>query len=65
MLDQHPANIEQMEEDLKTSAKETLHLHKKIYPIPGLVDADQKEIDEIDEIRLRAINAIPKFVGPM
>lgn len=57
-LEQLPVSIEQMKEDLKTPIKEALRLHKKIQPIPGSADADQHEIDEVDQLRLRAMDTV-------
>ena len=61
-LDKLPTQIEQMEEDLKTAVKKTRHLHKRIQPISGSATADQQEIDEVDQIRLHALNVVQKFI---
>jgi hypothetical protein len=57
-LEQLSNAIEKMKEDLKVPVREAIHLHKLIKPIPGSVEDDQKEINEVDQICLHAVNAI-------
>lgn len=47
-----------MKEDMKAPVREAIRLNKSIKPIPGLADDDLKDISEVDQIRLRAIDAI-------
>lgn len=52
-----------MKEDMKAPVREAVCLHKMIKPIPGSADDDQREIEEVDQIHLRAIHAIRSFLG--
>jgi hypothetical protein len=62
-LEQLPNVIEKMKADMKTPIREAIHLHKLIKPIPGFAEDDQREIDEVDQIRLHAVDAIQSFLG--
>lgn len=62
-LDQLLNVIKKMKEDMKAPVHETFHLHKLIKPIPGYVVDDQRDINKVDQIRLRAIDAIQGFLG--
>jgi archaellum component FlaC len=64
-LEQLPNVIEKMKEDMKVLVREAIRLYKSIKPIPGSVEDDQKEIDEVDQICLCAIQAIQSFLGSM
>jgi chromosome segregation ATPase len=55
--------IEKMKTDMKTPIREAIRLHKLIKPTPGSAEDDQREIDELDQIRLRAVDAIWSFLG--
>lgn len=52
--------IKKMKEDLATKPRNTNALIQLIKSIPGFVDADLHEIDEVDKIRLRADNLIER-----
>jgi hypothetical protein len=48
---------------VKTPVREAIHLHKLTKPIPGSAEDDQREIDEVDQIRMCAVDAIRSFLG--
>jgi hypothetical protein len=52
-----------MKANMKTPVLEAIHLHKLIKPIPGSAEDDQRETDEVDQILLRAVDAIRSFLG--
>lgn len=62
-LDQLPLAITKMKEELKGPVNEAIHLHKQVKTIEGTADEDQRQIDAIDQIRLRAIQAIQDHLG--
>ncbi|RLM74974.1 hypothetical protein C2845_PM15G05920, partial [Panicum miliaceum] len=62
-LENLPATIEKMKADMKTPVREAVRLHKLIKPILGSVDEDQQKINEVDQIRLYAVNTIQKLLG--
>jgi hypothetical protein len=51
-----------MNPDMKTPIREAICLHKLIKPIPGSAEDDQREIDKVDQIRLRAVDVIQSFL---
>ena len=64
-LSQIQPTITKLEERKQEQARQAYQLHKSLQPVPGSAEDENKAIQEANEIRLRAINAIPKFVGPM
>ncbi|RLN11333.1 hypothetical protein C2845_PM09G11490 [Panicum miliaceum] len=62
-LENLPIAIEEMMANMKTQVREAVRLHKLIKPISGTVDEDQQKTNEIDQIRLGAIDAIQKLLG--
>ena len=64
-LENLPKTIENMKSALATQVRKAVSLHKKINNIPGSSSDDQKTIDDTDGIRLRALNAVQKFLGPL
>jgi hypothetical protein len=62
-LQQPPNAIEKMKEDMKAPIHEIVRLHKLIKPIPRSAEDDEREIDEVDQIRLRTVDAIWSFLG--
>lgn len=52
--------IKKMREDLAIKIHNIKALHQSIKPILGSVDADQHEIDEVDQIRSCAVYVIEK-----
>jgi len=57
-LPQLPSALQQLEAEKNEQARQVYQLHKSLQPIPGSAKADNKEVHEADNIRLRAIMAI-------
>jgi len=55
---QLPETIKLLEQERNTYGRKALQLKKKLRPIEGSADDDVKEIEETNQIRLRAISAI-------
>ncbi len=58
-----PKAIEDQKSKLKASIKHLTKLTKSLKPIPGTDAADAKMIDEVDQIRQRAISAIQRNIS--
>jgi len=50
--------IESLQQEMDSQAHKALLIKKKLKPVEGLADEDTKEIEEANQIRLRAISAI-------
>jgi len=55
---QLPETIKTLEQERNAQARKALHMKKKLKPVEGSADEDMKEIEEANQIRLRAISAI-------
>jgi len=55
---QLPEMIKILEQERNIQARKALQMKKKLKPVEGSADEDIKEIEEADQIRLRAISAI-------
>jgi len=64
-LSQLPSTLQQLEIEKHEQARQTYQLHKSLKPIPGSAEADNKEIQEADDIRLRAISVIQNALGSL
>jgi len=64
-LSQLPSALQQLEAEKQEQARQTYQLHKSIKPIPGSAEADNKEIQDADDIRLRAISVIQNALGSL
>ncbi|CAO2142151.1 unnamed protein product [Urochloa humidicola] len=53
-----PTTIADLKKSLSLQASEAMKLHKSIKPIPGTTVDDERTIDEIDQIRRRALDVI-------
>ena len=60
-----PSALQQLETEKQEQAGQTYQLHKSIKPIPGSTEADNKEIQDTDVIRLRAIFVIQNALGSL
>lgn len=58
-----PRAIEEQKSKLRISAKRFTDLSKEIKPLPGSDAEDREVVKGIDSIRLRAIEAIRKFLS--
>ncbi|RLN13217.1 hypothetical protein C2845_PM09G12930 [Panicum miliaceum] len=56
-LENLPIAIKEMKENMKTPVCEAVRLHKLIKPISRTTDEDQQKINEINQIRLGAIDS--------
>ena len=65
ILSQLPSALQQLEAEKQEQARQTYQLHKSIMIIPGSGEADSKEIQDVDDIRLRAISVIQNALGSL
>jgi chromosome segregation ATPase len=64
-LSQIPSAIEKLKEEKQEQAHQAYQLHKSLQPILGSADDDNREIQEANEIHLRAMNVIQNSLGPL
>jgi len=64
-LSQLPSAVKQLEEEKQEQARQAYQLHNSLQPIPDSAYADSKEVQEVDDIRLRAMMAIQNALGPL
>ena len=55
---QLPEAIKTLAQERNIQARKALQMKKKLKPVEGSADEDMKEIEEANQIRLRAISAI-------
>jgi len=55
---QLPEAIKTLEQEQNVQARKALQMKKKLKPVEGSTDDDMKEIEEADQIHLRAISTI-------
>jgi len=60
---QLPEAIKTLEQERNIQDREALQMKKKLKPVEGSADEDIKEIEEADQIRLRAISAIQALLN--
>jgi len=60
---QLPEMIKTLEQERNIQAHKALQMKKKLKPVEGSADEDIKEIEEADQIRLRAISAIQALLN--
>jgi len=48
---------------MKLKIRQTRVLHQNIKPIPETTEDDNRQINEVDELRLRAMNVIQQTLG--
>ena len=60
---QLPKTIKTLEQERNIQARKALQMKKKLKPVEGTADEDIKEIEEADQIRLRAISAIQALLN--
>ena len=60
---QLPDMIESLQQEMDSQARKALLIKKKLKPVEGLADEDTKEIEEANQIRLRAISAIQTLLN--
>ena len=62
-LFQIPSAIARLEEDKQKHARQVYQLHKSLQPISGSSADNNQVIENIDQIRLRAIKVIREALG--
>jgi len=60
---QLPEAIETLEQERNIQARKALQMKKKLKPVEGSADDDMKEIEEANQIRLRAISMIQALLN--
>ena len=60
---QLPEAIKILEQERNVQARKALQMKKKLKPVEGSADEDIREIEEADQIRLRAISAIQALLN--
>jgi len=60
---QLPETIKLLEQEHNIQARTALQMKKKLKPVEGSADDDVKEIEEANQIRLRAISAIQALLN--
>jgi len=60
---QLPEMIKTLEQERNVQARKALQMKKKLKPVEGSADEDMKEIEEADQIRLRAISTIQALLN--
>jgi len=58
-----PKTIKTLEQERNVQARKALQMKKKLKPVEGSADEDMKEIEEADQIRLRAISTIQALLN--
>ena len=57
-----PNTLRNLQQERDADAREAFRVKRKINPVGGSADADAKEMDEIEQIRLRAISTIQSLL---
>jgi len=60
---QLPEALKILQQEIDTQARKALHMRKKLKPVEGSTDEDVREIEEANQIRLRAISAIQDLLN--
>jgi len=60
---QLPEAIKLLEQERNVHGRKALQMKKKLKPVEGSADEDAKEIEEANQIRLRAISAIQAWLS--
>jgi len=60
---QLPETIKLLEQERNVQGRKALQLKKKLKPVEGSADDDMKEIEEANQIRLRAISMIQALLN--
>jgi len=60
---QLPEAIKLLEQERNVEARKALQMKKKLKPVEGSTDDDMKEIEEANQIRLRAISTIQALLN--
>ena len=60
---QLPEMLKTLQQERNIQARKALHMKKKLKPVEGSADEDIREIEEADQIRLRAISTIQALLN--
>jgi hypothetical protein len=60
---QLPDALKNLQQERDAQARKALQMRKKLKPIEGSADEDTREIEEANQIRLRAISAIQTLLN--
>jgi len=55
--------LKTLQQERNIQARKALHMKKKLKPVEGSADEDIREIEEADQIRLRAISTIQALLN--
>ena len=64
-LSQITSAITRLEGERQKHARQVYQLHKSLRPIPGSSENDNQVIENIDQVRLRAIRVIQEALGSL
>jgi hypothetical protein len=56
--------LKTIQQERNAQARKALQMRKKLKPIEGSADEDTREIEEANQIRLRAISTIQPLLNP-
>jgi len=60
---QLPHTLKTLQQERDIQAHKALHMKKKLKPVEGSGDEDTREVEEANQIRLRAISAIQTLLN--
>ena len=60
---QLPEVLKILQQERDTQGRKALHMRKKLKPVEGSTDEDNQEIEEANQIRLRAISTIQALLS--
>ena len=61
---QLPDALKNLQQERDAQARKALQMKKKLKPVEGSTDEDTRELEEANQIRLRAISAIQTLLNP-
>ena len=60
---QLPEVLKTLQQERDAQARKALHMRKKLKPVEGSADEDTQEIEEANQVHLRAISAIQALLN--
>ena len=58
-----PDALKTLQQERDVQARKALHMKKKLKPMEGCADEDTREVEEANQIRLRAVSAIQALLN--
>jgi len=58
-----PDALKTLQQERDVQARKALHMKKKLKPMEGSADEDTREVEEANQIRLRAVSAIQALLN--